>query len=346
MTTDGARPRVGRRVKRLLIAAAIALVAAIYPIRRAAELAADPVAPKDCPPVEPDANAAPAAPMELATAANLPWSQRGGTDQRRELLEPDARSRRRPGAHRGRRARGAGVCEGQRPARVGCGREAQHGRSRVRAERRGPRHDRVQPDCARRAGRDGHGPERRDLARHPAAAASALCREGDAVDRHLHGRRFDFRQRARHGSSRRIGRRDDSRDAGHARGWHHQDRQPQRESPALQSRGRRLRTVWRHPRCRSGRHAQRRLSLGTRDDDLPRLRAGTHEAAAARAVVWAHVRPPVDQPRVAARRDASLCLSPGGRERRADSRRSAKSVRSSCAASSSTCPSTGRWRCA
>jgi FAD/FMN-containing dehydrogenase len=79
MTTDGARPRVGRRVKRLLIAAAIALVAAIYPVRRAAELAADPVAPKDCPPVEPDANAAPAAPMELATAANLPWSQRGGT---------------------------------------------------------------------------------------------------------------------------------------------------------------------------------------------------------------------------------------------------------------------------
>jgi FAD/FMN-containing dehydrogenase len=54
----------------------IVVVLAIYPVRRAVEYAADPTAPKDCPPVEPDG-----APPAAAGAAEglLQWSQRGGT---------------------------------------------------------------------------------------------------------------------------------------------------------------------------------------------------------------------------------------------------------------------------
>ena len=49
----------------------------------------------------------------------------------------------------------------------------------------------------------GHGAAGRDLARHPERAASALCGERDAVDRHFQRRRLDFGQCARHGPSGR-----------------------------------------------------------------------------------------------------------------------------------------------
>jgi FAD/FMN-containing dehydrogenase len=78
MTTDGAPRRIGRRLKRLLVAAVIAMIAAIYPVRRAVELAADPLGAKDCPPSEPDA-AAPAARLAPTFAGDLLWSQRGGS---------------------------------------------------------------------------------------------------------------------------------------------------------------------------------------------------------------------------------------------------------------------------
>jgi FAD/FMN-containing dehydrogenase len=50
---------------------------AIYPVRRAIEYAAEPTAPKDCPPVEPEA--APPAGLAMSDEAALRWSQRGGT---------------------------------------------------------------------------------------------------------------------------------------------------------------------------------------------------------------------------------------------------------------------------
>lgn len=78
MTTDaGRRPR-RRRLKRLLIALAVAAVLSMYPLRRAAELAADPLGPKDCPPFEPD-SAVPRGPLETPEGSRLPWAQRGGT---------------------------------------------------------------------------------------------------------------------------------------------------------------------------------------------------------------------------------------------------------------------------
>ena len=78
MTTDaGRRPR-RRRFRRLLIALAVAAVLSIYPLRRAAELAADPPGPKDCPPFEPD-SAVPRGPLETSEGSRLPWAQRGGT---------------------------------------------------------------------------------------------------------------------------------------------------------------------------------------------------------------------------------------------------------------------------
>ena len=78
MTTDaGRRPR-RRRFKRLLIALAVAAVLSIYPLRRVAQLAAEPLGPKDCPPFEPD-SAVPRGPLETPEGSSLPWAQRGGT---------------------------------------------------------------------------------------------------------------------------------------------------------------------------------------------------------------------------------------------------------------------------
>ena len=80
MTIDGAAPRPRRRrLKRLLIAFAVVLLLALYPLRRAVELAADPIAPKDCPPVEPESSPAPHTALDTAAGARPPWSQRGGT---------------------------------------------------------------------------------------------------------------------------------------------------------------------------------------------------------------------------------------------------------------------------
>ena len=68
----------------------------------------------------------------------------------------------------------------------------------------------------RRGGHDHDRAARRDLARHPERAASALRGEGDAVDRHLFGRRLDLGQCARHGPSGGLGRRLDPLAAGDA----------------------------------------------------------------------------------------------------------------------------------
>jgi FAD/FMN-containing dehydrogenase len=57
---------------------ALVLLLSIYPIRRAAQLAADPVEPKDCGPTEPLGD--PSRPARtVQTSPALPWLQRGGT---------------------------------------------------------------------------------------------------------------------------------------------------------------------------------------------------------------------------------------------------------------------------
>ena len=79
MTTDGRAPGPRRRWRSAARALLIVVVLAIYPVRRAVEYAADPTAPKDCPPVEPDGAPAAAAAAAAPDDASLLWSQRGGT---------------------------------------------------------------------------------------------------------------------------------------------------------------------------------------------------------------------------------------------------------------------------
>jgi FAD/FMN-containing dehydrogenase len=74
MTTD-ARPRPSRW-RRWRVTVLLVLLLAIYPIRRAFEYAAEPAGPKDCPPLEPQGDVPT---VRIETAANVPWSQRGGT---------------------------------------------------------------------------------------------------------------------------------------------------------------------------------------------------------------------------------------------------------------------------
>ena len=210
MTTDGARgPGLGawdarsRRRTRLWVGVAtvLALVAS-FPLRRAAQLAADPVGEKDCGPE--CADPAAGTPPRLADASRLPWAQRGGTVN-------DASCLNRTPVHGMVAVRATTTC-GRRsrlraPARaegVGGRGAPQHGRPGVRRsalllDMRG--FNRIPLDAERR---DRHGAERRHLARHPAAAAPALRGEGDAVDRHLLGRRLDLGERARHGPPRRA----------------------------------------------------------------------------------------------------------------------------------------------
>ena len=108
-----------------------------------------------------------------------------------------------------------------------------------------------------RALRDGAA--RRDLARHPERAASALCGQGHAVDRHLLGRRLDLGQRPRHGPSGRRAGELDQVDEGDAGRRHAEDGVVHREQGAVRPRGRRLRPVRRHRRGRARYRRQPRL---------------------------------------------------------------------------------------
>jgi hypothetical protein len=67
-------PRPRRWRLRAAVIAVLALVAS-FPLRRAAQLAADPIGEKDCGPDAPD----PAAAAPVVDATRLPWTQRGGT---------------------------------------------------------------------------------------------------------------------------------------------------------------------------------------------------------------------------------------------------------------------------
>ena len=92
-----------------------------------------------------------------------------------------------------------GLCHCARPHRLGRRSEAFDGRPGVRNGRPRARHARDERDRARSRPAHGHGRRRRDLARHPERDPSALRGQGDAIDRHLHRRRLDLGQRARHG---------------------------------------------------------------------------------------------------------------------------------------------------
>src|SRR5262245_6138971 len=81
MTTEcaGRADSSGRVRPRLLAAIAlVTLLVVVFPLRRAAQLAADPIGPKDCGPTDADARALPprARPDE---ARDVTWLQRGGT---------------------------------------------------------------------------------------------------------------------------------------------------------------------------------------------------------------------------------------------------------------------------
>ena len=78
MTTEQPRLRRKSRRARGVIAGVALLAAAAFPLRRAVALAGDPVAPKDCGPLD----ASPGAPGGVTAAVDasaLPWSQRGGS---------------------------------------------------------------------------------------------------------------------------------------------------------------------------------------------------------------------------------------------------------------------------
>jgi hypothetical protein len=79
MTTDPAHPRIRRLLKRLVAAVAVVFLLAIYPVRRLAQLAADPVQPKDCPPAEPAGDGSDKPVVVVQAQPAVPWLQRGGT---------------------------------------------------------------------------------------------------------------------------------------------------------------------------------------------------------------------------------------------------------------------------
>ena len=79
MTTDGRAIGPRRRWRRAVRTLLRVALLAIYPVRRAVEYAAEPAAPKDCPPVEPEGAPPAAAGAALPDAGPLRWSQRGGT---------------------------------------------------------------------------------------------------------------------------------------------------------------------------------------------------------------------------------------------------------------------------
>ena len=79
MTTDGRAIGPRRRWRRAVRTLLIVALLAFYPVRRAVEYAAEPAAPKDCPPVEHEGAPPAAAGAALPDAGPLRWSQRGGT---------------------------------------------------------------------------------------------------------------------------------------------------------------------------------------------------------------------------------------------------------------------------
>ena len=272
MTTRSPSTASRRRRSRLLAALALVLAARGRLSRCGARC--------NSPPIRParriaaaadggDASAAPVAGARRRARSHLAAARRHR--QRRELPQPDAGLRRCPGQVGRRRAQGDRLCPRARAEDFGRRRQAQHGRPRVLARRRGARHDVVQQPVARRRPQDDHRRERRDLARHPEHAASALRGQGDAVHRHLHGRRIDLGQRTRDGPSVRIGWRLDPRDARHARRRQRGAGQPDRERAAVPPRRRRLRPVRRHPRRRSRHRRQRGLPVGAAGHPVPRV---------------------------------------------------------------------------
>jgi FAD/FMN-containing dehydrogenase len=68
-----------RRARRLAVAALAAVLFLLFPIRRAAQLAADPSGPKDCAPTEGEPADEKATWLEVAATDDLRWLQRGGT---------------------------------------------------------------------------------------------------------------------------------------------------------------------------------------------------------------------------------------------------------------------------
>ena len=148
---------------------------------------------------------------------SLHWAQRGGTVNDASCLSRTAVAGVVAVRARGRRRGGSGLCAGQRPHRLGRGRAPLDGRPGLRARRRHARHAAAERDRARSGARARSRSARARPGTTSRTPPSALRGQGDAVDRHLHRRRLDLGQRARHGPSRRRADGLDPEPAGHAR---------------------------------------------------------------------------------------------------------------------------------
>ena len=78
MTTEPVKQPRRRRGRRLLVALLLFGLLLLLPIRRALQYAAEPTGPKDCEPL-PDGPERPTGAIRVASGAELPWSQRGGS---------------------------------------------------------------------------------------------------------------------------------------------------------------------------------------------------------------------------------------------------------------------------
>src|SRR5438093_461580 len=303
-----------------VIALLLFLLIAVVALRKALYYAAEPDGEKDCPPVVP-AGADPPRPVRIrpVVPASLVWVQRGGTVNDASCLSrtpvygvvavrevDDVRAALAFARDNGLKVSVAGV----RHSMGGTG---------VRTRRDRPGHDTAEPDVARRADPDLDRAERRHLARHPELSPPAVCSDGDAINRYLHRRRLDRRERPRHGSSGRLRRADDPRDARHARRRLDPDSEPHRQPAALPSDRRRLWPVWRDPGRRAGSDPQRRLPIRAPGDPVPRVPHRLQRRDRARAAVRAVVRPPLHRAALVPGRDAPLYLSAGDRPRGCDS---------------------------
>ena len=223
MTTDACHGRRRRALaRRWLVALIAARPVARLPIRRALQYAAEPAGAEGLRSAEPDG---PPRPTGERACRVAPASCRGRSAAARSTTPAASTARRSTASSRCGTVddvrQGAGVRAAQRaqgldrPASVTAWAGRRSRRARCVLDMRAFNRMTLDEPAA-----DGPRRERRDVARHPEPDSPALCGQGDAVDRHLLGRRIDFGQRARDGSPVGLGRPHDPRDAGDARRRH------------------------------------------------------------------------------------------------------------------------------
>jgi len=232
-------------VRRLLIASVVLALLAVYPVRRALDLAAAPTQPKDCPPFVPDEGSA-GSPRAIAVP-DLPFSQRRGTINDASCLN---------------RTPVFGI------VRVGSEED-------VRRVLDMTAFNRIVLDPERQLVRVQSGATWHAIQNvlHPRFAIKAMQSTdiftvGGSIAVNAHGMDHRAGGVGRTVRAMRVMPADGS--------IRTVSRQPLRRAGAVQADRRRLRSLWRHPRCRARRHAERRLPLGTSDPGLSRVAGNVH----------------------------------------------------------------------